>query len=198
MATVQLAEKAEVKKKKGASETPIVNLPDLDAELERILEIRRLQDDLKAELADLEASVSVVAEAELDTACRREGKVFGRLTLNGKLHYERANRCADISDSKTVERLQSRFPSFGELFAKKRRLSVPTELVIGDKADEVLVRRLTELGVSATFSYAPTAAYWTALALDPSFAQVVSAPEGDGRASPAPSRQTCFKSAAKE
>jgi len=196
---VQLAERAEVKRKKGASETPLVNLPDLDAELDRILEIRRLQDDLKAELADLEASVSVVAEAELDATCRRDGRVYGRITLNGKVHYERAARCPDITDPKVMERLQARFgEKYGELFTKKRKLVVPMALVSGDKADAVLVTRLNELGVAATYVLTPTEAYYLALALDPTFQQIATAPEGDGRASPAPGRQCCFKSVVKE
>jgi hypothetical protein len=198
MAHIELAEKAEVKKKKGASETPHVAVPDIDSELDQILDIERQMDDLKARLAECKASVAIVAEAELDAACRREGKMFGRIVLNDKMFYERANRPVDISDAKVIERLRAKFPKFDEFFAKKRKLSVPTELVIGEKADEILVKRLTDLGVAATFSYQPTAAYWTALALDPKFQEIATAPEGDGRASPAPGRQTCFKSAVQE
>ena len=196
---IQLQERIEVKRKKGASDTPRVQLPDLDGELDRMLEIRRQLDDLKAEMLALEESVAVVAESELDAACARSGKVHGRITLNGKLHYERAGRCADITDPRVIERLKVRFGAkYPELFSKKRKLTVPMALVSGEKADEVLVRRLTELGVTATYTLQPTEAYFVALSLDPSFRGVAYQPEADGKGSPAPRRQTCFKVADKK
>lgn len=173
-------EVAEVKKKKGASDTPSADVPELDPMVDRILQLEDWIADAKAEVGKIKDQMTATAEWLLDDAIKASGKQFGSIKLSGdRMRYERAGRPVAVPPD-VAERL-SALLGRDDIFTKKSTLVVPLELVDAD-----LKAKLVSLGVAPTFSVQANQLYFTMLN-DPDFrAKAYSDPSS-------PKPQCCFK-----
>ena len=167
-------------KKRGASDTPSAEVPAMDAEVSRYLELKSWMEDATAELRLIQERMTHTAETLLDEAIKRDGKQHSSIKLCGdRLRFERAGRPVAVQPD-VAERL-STLLGRNDIFTTKHTLTVPLELV-----DDELKAKLVALGVAPTFETKANALYFTLLN-DPEFrAKAYTDPS-------APKPQCCFK-----
>lgn len=167
-------------KKRGASDTPSAEVPELDASVEKYLELKALVEDATAELKLLQDRMTVKAETLLDEAIKSSGKHHSSIKLCGdRLRFERAGRPVAVAPD-VAERM-SALLGREDIFTKKTTLTIPLELV-----DEELKARLISLGVAPTFKIEANSLYFTLLAQPEFRARAYTDPS-------APRPQCCFK-----
>lgn len=178
-------EVAEVKKKKGASDTPAADVPAMEPLVDRYLQLKTWMEDATAELRLIQEQMTHTAECLLDDAIKSDGKAHGSIKLCGdKLRFERAGRPVAVPPE-VAERM-SALLGRDDVFTVKRTLTVPLDVV-----DEDLKAKLIALGVKPTYSVQANSLYFTLLA-DPTFRALAYTDPG------APRPQCCFKRPAKK
>ena len=172
-------------KKRGSSDTPSAEVPAMDAEVDRYLQLKAWMEDAQAELKLIQERMTFTAETLLDAAIQSSGKQHSSIKLCGdRLRFERAGRPVAVAPD-VAERL-STLLGREDIFTRKTTLTIPLELVDAD-----LKSKLVALGVAPTFETKANALYFTLLN-DPEFrSKAYSDPS-------APKPQCCFKRPAKK